>query len=230
MIKNRQERFDIQNIKCVIFDMDGVIFNSEFVWKKAFEEANIKFGFNLTEKDRQHTCGMDEAHIRQELYARFPMADVDAYRDFMKLLVQKRTEEGIPLKKGFRKLISTIYGAGRKTALATSSDMSRAYTLFAKNNLSARLIFDAEVYANEVDKGKPNPQIFIKAASRAGVSPEKCIVIEDSPQGIEAAARGGFCPIMVVDLIAPTNREQELCWYIASNLFEVEKMLKEKWY
>mgnify|MGYP005787991977 FL=1 len=224
------EKYDIRNAECVIFDMDGVIFDSESVWKRAFVIANEACGLDLTEADRQRTCGMDEKSIRRGLYSRYPAVDIDAYRDRLLCEVRKITEtDGARMKNGFSEIVSAVRSAGRKLALATSSDVDRARKLFAKNGLSDTDIFDAEVFGGEVNKGKPDPEIFLEAARRAGVAPSGCIVIEDSPNGIEAAAKGGFIPIMAVDLIEATDRERAVCAFVAGGLSEIAEFLIREW-
>lgn len=219
----------IKAIECVIFDMDGVIFDSESIWKIAFREATLAYGFDLTEIDRQHTCGMDEESIRRELKERFPHADIDGYRDLMRKRVRELSGKGVPVKPGFEKLMTLLRATGKKAALATSSERMRACTMFAMNGMMVEKLFASTVFGDEVSKGKPDPFIFIEAARKAGVDPVKCMVIEDSPNGIEAAASGGFFPVMIPDIIMPTEKEKATCGLIAESLSELYGILKKEW-
>lgn len=213
----------------IIFDMDGVIFDSELLWKKAFQLANIKFGLQFTEEYRQSCCGKDENLIRSELRAMHPSLDVDNYRDFIVRNVADTIEKyGAPIKEGFCELIDYLKLNNYKIALATSSKKERALKLFGKKNLNPLEIFNGLVFSEDVKISKPNPEIFLIAAYKIGIDPCNCIVLEDSLNGIQAAKLGGFASIMVKDLIEPDEDSKNFCLSIANNLGEVISYLKKE--
>jgi HAD superfamily hydrolase (TIGR01509 family) len=187
----------------VIFDMDGVIFDTERLWKLAFEEANERYGLNLTEEYRRSTCGKNEADIRMELRERFPSLDVDAYRSGMLRFVMEHIDSGeFEVKSNFPQVMAFLKENGVRTALATSSHKERALKLFSLKNMDVSALFNAAVYSEDIKgRSKPDPFIFLKAAKKIRVLPKNCIVVEDSVNGIEAAYNGGFRPVMAVDLI-----------------------------
>ena len=191
----------------VIFDMDGVIFDTERLWKNAFEKANIKYGLDLDERYRQSTCGKSEIMIREELKSNYPSLPVDEYREFMLQDVKDSIASGnFEVKSHFVELISCLKSNHVALALATSSHKERAEKLFALKGLRISDIFDAAVFSEDVgSRSKPDPFIFLKAAELINMNPKYCYVLEDSVNGIEAASRGGFIPIMVVDLIEPND-------------------------
>ena len=191
----------------VIFDMDGVIFDTESIWKKAFEFANVNYNLNLSEEYRQSTCGKNEIVIRDELRREYPSLDVDAYRQCMLDYVRKTIETGeFAVKSGFVEVVRSIRSEGILTAIATSSHRERAEKLFELKGIDIDNVFDAKVFSEDVGKrAKPDPYIFLLAAERLGASPKNCFVIEDSINGIVAAYDGGFSPIMLVDLIDPDD-------------------------
>lgn len=218
---------DLKEIKGVIFDMDGVIFDSEAVWQRAFVAAAEKFNSPFTEADRQRWCGMDEQSIRNRLKAQHPGFPVDEYREFIIAYVFRVINtEGVDLKEGFTELIAYLKENGYKTALATSAKIDRATSQFKKKGLNPSALFDGLTYSEDVKVSKPNPEIFLKAAQKINRQPRECIVIEDSLNGIEAAVRGGFNPVMAIDLIPPTQKERDECLLIADNLYEVLSFLK----
>ncbi|MBR3675375.1 MAG: HAD family phosphatase, partial [Bacilli bacterium] len=118
-------------ITAVIFDMDGVIFDTESLWRKAFLAANKKFNVDITEKYRQGMCGKNEKLVREELRVHRPSLDVDAYRDFMLASVNHDISVGaFEVKPFFKETISYLKEKGIKIALATSSHKVRAENLF----------------------------------------------------------------------------------------------------
>ncbi|MBQ4444391.1 MAG: HAD family phosphatase [Clostridia bacterium] len=213
-------------INAAIFDMDGVIFDTERLWRDAFVLSTRRFNLPLTEADRQLMCGKTEPVIRAELRRAFPSLDADAYRDSMIDYVRAEIAVGrFSLKEGFLSLMDTLRSRGIRTALATSSHRDRAYSLFEKKGLSLDYFFPVTVFSEEVgDKSKPNPYMFCLAAEKLGLTPTSCCVVEDSINGIVAATRGGFMPIMAVDLIEPDafcNANAR----VVRNLEEVKRLL-----
>ncbi len=217
----------LSKVKGIIFDMDGVIFDSEAVWQRAFVAANEKFNSPFIEADRQSWCGMDEQSIRNKLKEQYPSFPVDEYREYIISFVFNVIHtDCADVKAGFEELISYLKAHGYKTALATSAKTDRAALQFEKKGLERAKLFDCETYSGEVKVSKPNPEIFLKAAQKLNLPPQECIVLEDSLNGVEAAVRGGFQPVMVIDLIAPTEKERNECVFIADNLGEVLRFLK----
>ncbi len=218
----------VVNMNAAIFDMDGVIFDTETVWKLAFEKANNEFGLDLDEDYRKSTCGKSEETIRTEMKKLFVNVDVDRYREYMLCYVQDSINTGaVEIKPGFFDAIKLLKDKNYKVALATSSHKSRAELLFRKKGLDLYDIFDATVFAEDVGvKSKPDPTIFLVAAKRVNESPSKCFVFEDSINGIEAAVVGGFVPIMIVDLIEPTAYCRENCQKILRSCKEIKFLVE----
>ena len=214
---------------CVIFDMDGVIFNTEEIWRDGYNIANKIFGIGLDENYRKTICGKSEEQIREELYSKYPDKDVDAYSEYVAKYVNLKIETGEYLiKPGFIELISFLKENGFKTTLATSSTKQRAEKMFLKKNLDIHDFFDSAVFAEEVGaNSKPNPYIFHLAATKLGFQPENCYVIEDSINGVTAAVDGGFRPIMNVDLIEPNDYCKKHCLKIVKDLNELIDFFKE---
>ena len=214
---------------CVIFDMDGVIFDSETVWLEAFREANARFGAAFTEAERQTWCGRDEASIRRELRRTHPELDTDAYRDFAVRRAESiLAERGAPLKDGFFALHAWLRAAGAAIGLATSSRRERMRLQFEKAGLDPAALFDAVVCGDEVAVSKPDPTIFLLAAKELACPPSRCYVLEDSLNGIEAAHRGGFLPIFVKDLIEPDKRTKENSVHLTDSLRGVLSFLQQE--
>ena len=217
----------MSGIKAVIFDMDGVIFDSESIWQKKTVEANEKFGIDVTEEVRIGICGKNENVIREELKKLYPDFDTDIYREYvMKEVLSALNSGNFEVKKGFDTLISYLKEKKLKIALATSSDSVRGKNMFKNKGYDIDKIFDATVFGEETGKrSKPDPFIFQLAAKKLGVDASECIVIEDSLNGIKAASAGGFKPVMVIDIIKPDDFCKENCMLISDNLEELKNKI-----
>lgn len=213
-----------QKIDAVLFDMDGVIFDTESVWKNAFYKSNKKYGLMLDEEYRQHKmAGRTEANIRKMMKQEFPDVDIDSYRDYMSNLVvnEIKTSKNL-LKKGFVEIVETLKNNNIKIALATSNSLEMCHILFENAGLKPEDIFDAIVTKDEVKNGKPNPDVFLIAAKKLGENPENAVVLEDSIVGIQAAHNASAIPIMVVDLIEPDMETRKLTWKVVYSLFDAK--------
>lgn len=209
--------------------MDGVIFDSERIWKEGFFAANKKFGLNFTESERQKYCGKDECSIRRQISREHPYLNADEYRDFIIEYVNDIIERaGAEIKAGFFELMSWLKQNSFAVGLATSSKKERALKMFLKNGLDPYCIFDSIVCGDDVKVSKPNPEIFLKTAEKINCLPVRCTVLEDSPNGIEAARRAGMDAVIVKDLISPTQEDLNKCVFCADNLLQVLEFLKGK--
>ena len=213
----------------IIFDMDGVIFDTEQVWQDAFFTANQRFGLSLTEEFRQSTCGKSEALVRKELAIQYPELDVPGYRNYMLQCVNDRVAAGdFAVKEGFLELIALIKREGYRVALATSSGRLRAEHAFKVKNLDIGM-FDTTVFGEDVkERSKPDPYIFQLATQRLGLPAYECFVLEDSINGIESAVRSGFSAVMVVDKIPPNDYCLTHCKKIIGSLVQMPSVLREK--
>lgn len=211
-------------IKAVLFDMDGVIFDTEAVWKKSFEESNKKFGFDLDENYRVSVmAGRTDDEIRKKLKHDFPDKNVDEYRDYMQWFVKDTIMHSNKLlKSGFLKIVQELKNHGTKIALSTSSANDRADILFKNHGLSQEKIFDFMLKGDDIAKGKPDPEIFLKSAKGLGMEPQECVVLEDSLLGVEAGHRAGMHVVMVVDLIEPDKKAKSQANKIVHSLDEAK--------
>lgn len=216
-------------IKAIIFDMDGVIFDTESVWQDGFWLANKEFGVSLSEDYRKSICGRTEPSIRSELREIMPTLDADAYRDCTVNYVHNEMKSGrFDVKPEFDTLISYLKEAGFKTALATSNTKERAMSMFLCKGYDAKELFDSMVFGDETGgRSKPDPFIFFKAAEKLSLSPKECVVVEDSINGIKAATDGGFVPVMAVDLIEPDEYCIKNTKKIVRGLGEIIEFLKK---
>ena len=209
--------------KAVIFDMDGVIFNTENCWQEGFYVVNKKYGLSLDENYRVTICGKSELKIIEELNQMFPDLDAVRYRKEIADYYLKLIEEGkYQIKEGFLELIKALREKNYKIALATSNLRWRMEKIFSNKGIDPYKLFDVITTVSEIGKNtKPNPFIFLTTAEKLGTLPKDTIVLEDSINGIEAAVNGEFIPIMIKDLVPPNEYAKEYCYKIVDSLLDI---------
>ena len=208
-------------IKAVIFDQDGLMFDSERLVAEGWAFAGKKFGYDVNEDFLRGVRGRSVAEIKAAFLARFG-SDAPFYE--MNAEKRRRTYEyvekfGIPVKKGLKELLFYLKARGIPAAVATSS--SREWTLGNLRQTGIENLFSLCVFGDMVSRGKPAPDIFLLAAQKLGQEPQNCLVLEDSLQGNEAAINGGFVGVMVPDLTPPSEFLRKNLFSVCENLLEV---------
>ncbi len=216
------------SIEAVVFDMDGIIFDSEKLVVKCWQVVADKYGIKGIEDACYKCLGLNRVVTKEiflEIYGQdFPY---DEYKQEMSDLFHKEASGGnLPKKPGIEDLLEYLKGAGLKLAVASSTRREVVEKELSEGGLID--YFDAVIAGDMVARSKPEPDIFLKACEVLMVSPENAFAIEDSYNGIRAAKRAGMRPIMVPDM-APANDEMMgLCDCILENHFDVKKYIMEK--
>ena len=182
-----------KNIQCVIFDMDGVIIDSEEIHKKAYYETFVSLGLEVSEKVYKTLTGSSTINAFQRLIVHFNL-DLDANA----LVLDKRrryvnffeNDPNLHLVAGVEEIIKYFYEKNCTLILASSSAMVNINRVFDRFKLQS--YFSAKISGADLTASKPHPEIFEKAALLANTSKENCIVIEDSDNGITAANDAGI--------------------------------------
>ena len=208
-------------INGVVFDMDGLMFDTETLTYELQKPIMEQKGITYTLDWYKQTVGKrteDIVPLFKELCGED--FDYDEFRAQCREAYQKRTDEyGVPIKKGLFELLDYLKEKGIKIALATSTtEPSAARTLRISGTLP---YFDALVCADDVKRGKPHPDPFLKAAEKLGFKPENCLALEDSINGIKSAYAAGMVTVMIPDLIEPTEEIRPMCYKILNTLDEV---------
>lgn len=196
----------MKDFDAVVFDMDGVIFDSERVLLLCWKEMEEKYGIDDIEEVYLKCTGTNYAKTKQivlDAYGEdFPYEE---YAGEASRLFHERYDGGrLPMKSGVREILGFLKKSGKKVALASSS--RRQPVLDELQAAGILDYFDEVITGDMVERSKPEPDIFLLACEKLGVTPEKAYAIEDSYNGITAAYRGGLRPIMVPDLL-PANEE-----------------------
>ena len=217
----------MKDFDAVVFDMDGVIFDSERATMACWLELAEKYGIRDLEKPFLACTGTNAARTREimlDTYGQdFPY---DAYaREASRMYHAKYDGGRLPLKSGVFEILGFLKQSGKKIALASST---RRQTVVNQLRDAGILDFFGAVIAGDmVEKSKPEPDIFLTACAALGVRPERAYAIEDSYNGIRSASRGGLRPIMVPDLLPADGEMRQTAEAVLGSLEDVAAYLKE---
>lgn len=200
-------------LNAVIFDMDGLLFDTERLCCDAWRSVSTEAGYRMEDKLFISCVGRNNRDTReivmQALGSEFP------YEEFRikagALMMARMKENGPPEKPGIRALLDFLKSNDIPVALATSSSETSARWMIERAGLTP--YFDAFAFGSEVEHGKPEPDIFLLARDRIGDVPaQSCAVFEDSPAGLKAASSAGMRPIFIRDMVDPDPEVLALVW------------------
>ncbi len=216
----------MKDFDAVVFDMDGVIFDSERATMLCWLELADRYGIKDMEKPYLACTGTNAAMTRQimlDAYGEdFPY---DEYAHEASRMYHERYDGGrLPMKSGVVEILEYLKNSGKKIALASSTKKQKVISQLQDAGILN--YFDEIVTGDMVEKSKPEPDIFLLACEKIGVSPERAYAIEDSYNGIRSAYRGGLRPIMVPDLLPADQEMNELAEAVIDNLENVVLYLK----
>lgn len=212
-------------IKAVLFDMDGLLMDTESLAMRGLEQAAIEMGISAPESFRYAMIGVPADRCRVLVQERFgPGFPAEDYLAAASRHMDAMIEAGaLRLKPGVRCLLSHLEELEMPKAVATSSSRVKAEHHLRSTGIFGR--FDAIVTRDDVARGKPHPDLFMQAAQKLGTRAEHCLALEDSYNGVRAAYAAGATVIMVPDLLPPTNEMRERCALIATDLHAVRPLI-----
>ena len=217
-------------LKAAIFDWDGVVVDSSSAHKESWERLAAKRGLSLPENHFARSFGRKNQTIIPEIYQwatdpeeveELGAAKEDLYREILR-------ESGLDPLPGAIDLFKSLKKAGVPMAVGTSTPRKNVETVIGM--IGAEGFFDAVISAEDVSRGKPDPEVFLKAAQALGVQPGDCVVFEDAVYGIEAALAGGMKAVALTtthsrDVFRDTRPDR-----IVGNLCDVDlEMLQGLW-
>ena len=215
-------------IKAVIFDMDGLMLDTEVILNRFWRQASADFGFEMKPHHPLAIRSMcryySEPYLKRELGEDFDYQAVRAHR--IELMNAYLAEHGIPKKKGLDKLLDWLKDNGIKRAVCTATDIERTKKYLTEVRVLDK--FDELICGNMVKVGKPAPYIYINACERLGLDPRECLALEDSPNGVISAATAGLNVVMIPDQTEPTEDIRPLLYGCCESLDRVIGLLEKE--
>lgn len=215
---------DGKTIKAVVFDMDGVLYDTESISMNSWREAGKEMSVSGMEQSALDCMGMNRRgmfeYFHKKYGADFP---VEMFLERTRALsIAAIKQNGLPVMKGAREVLEHLTKQGYPLALASST--RKATVLAHLDETDMRHYFQKVICGDMVENSKPAPDIYELACRELGVSPKEAVAVEDSFNGIRSAHAAGMLPLMVPDTIAPTPEIEALLWKKCDSLFEIIKV------
>ncbi|HET9401468.1 MAG TPA: HAD family phosphatase [Candidatus Acidoferrales bacterium] len=212
----------------VIFDMDGLIFDTEPLYRTAWQRASAQLGFDLTDAIYLRLIGLGRTGSERVLSAEFgPAFSPEKFRSLCKAIEREVLATTPPAEKpGFRALLDFLKSQNVPMALATSTDRAVADIHLTRASLTSS--FAVSIAGDEVQHAKPAPDLYLRAAEKLAAAPQRCLVLEDSAPGVFAARSAGMDVFVVPDQIAPSPEVVTAAAGVFGSLFDVKSRLESE--
>ncbi len=215
-------------IKTIIFDMDGVIFDTENLWLNCWGYLGGKYGIENPESVFRKCIGTTaketEAIARAHYGAAFPYDEFNG--EVSELFHAKINESGLPVKSGARELLSFLHINGYRIGLASSTKKVTVKSELKEAGLLE--YFEVIIGGDMVERSKPAPDIYRKACEVMDIQPSDAFVIEDSKNGLRSATEAGLKVLLVPDIVEPDEEMEKSAYRIFPDLIEVRRYLAGK--
>lgn len=220
----------MQAFAAAIFDMDGLLIDSERVLLRVWTEVATEFGVVLAEADFVRMVGLGAAESNAIL--RDVLGSEARVRELRSAASERiRAEDthapAFPLRPGARELVAALHAAGIPLAVASSTRISEVQRRLER--VALRDAFRAIAGGDEVERSKPDPGVFLLAAQRIGIDPRHCLAFEDSPHGLHAAHAAGMRVILVPDLVAASPEHRHRAHAVLDSLHQAQEHLP-RWF
>ena len=210
----------------VLFDMDGVVIDSEKLFTRFWMEAAHALGYPMTRNQALQLRSLGRSLGQSKMESFFgPGVSYAAIREKrVELMEAFIAENGVEEKPGIRELLSYLRAEGNPCAITSSSSLEVIRRRLTELDLAEG--FTALCSGKDVPNGKPAPDIYLHGATAIGLKPEECLAIEDSPAGVESAWRAGCRTVVVPDQDQPDDTTLSRCFAKADSLRDVMELLK----
>lgn len=212
-------------VEAAIFDMDGTLIDSETIYIFGMRDAARTLGLELPLDLCHAMVGLPGPTCNLMLQEHFGAGfDLAAFRGHYSTSVQRQMSERVPLKAGVLELLDFLASQGLPLAVATSAARETAERHLGRAGLLDR--FSALATRDDVARAKPAPDVYLEAARRLGVAPQRCVAFEDSSIGVLAAHAAGMRTVMIVDILPPTDEARAKALHVAADLHEVLSLVR----
>ncbi|WP_147634598.1 HAD family hydrolase [Treponema pectinovorum] len=209
------------NLKAVIFDMDGVLLDTESICKKCWQIEADKRGLKNVDEVYYKCVGQARQDTLSTLTDFFSPQDknfdaADFYLSSVELFKEVEKTDGIPKMKGVDSCLKSLFSTGIPLAVASSTRRKTVLRQLKEAELFD--YFKTFTCGDSVAHSKPDPEIYIKACNSISVEPKNCLAVEDSPNGVRSAFAAGMKVVMIPDLIKPTEEISKMCFSILPSI------------
>lgn len=215
-----------KRIRGAVFDMDGLLLDTERVVNAAWDEAARITGFADVERAKIACLGCNEASTRAFFLRTYgENFDYQTFRDLTRKLAHEVLDVHVPVKDGAEMILRMLKERGIPLAVASSTRETTVRDQLDRAGLLR--YFDAVITGDMVENGKPHPEIYHRACEAIGVKPEECLAFEDSKNGIRSAYRAGMYPVQIPDQVPAATETYALSWKVFSSLVEAAEFLEQ---
>ena len=209
----------------ILFDMDGLMIDSERAGLDCWCQASAEFGLDFDEAFLHRMVGLHERLCRELVERTYPDRDLAAMFHRTNELYVASIDAGLPLKPGIVPLLQWVEEIGMPKAVATSTRRQTAELNLERTGL--RRYFEVVVTGSDIEHPKPAPDVYLKTAAQLGIAPHQCLVLEDSEPGVRAALAAGMTPLQIPDMKQPSPEFLALGHRVLDSLAAAHALLRD---